>query len=754
MKFRNIDKRYDFVVVGGGFAGITAAIMAAREGLKVALISNRGFIGGNSGAEIRCPVDGADGEQQFNFNARETGLIEEIRLENLFVNPEGNSYRWDAVLMDFISREKTLELFLNLTIDEVEMDGDRISWIAGSQSTTEKHFTFHSELFCDNTGDGTLSYLSGCRYRIGSEASIEYGEKIAPKEADAENVLLSTLTYYAKDLGHPVAFCRPDNSFDMEKSGILKHREIPKEMFHRFVWFYEAGGQMDQVADSEKINMEHRKLVYSIWDYVKKHDYGAEQYDFEFISPYPGKRESRRIKGAYTLTEKDVVFQHEFSDSVGYGGWAIDLHSKLGFYGCDCENWWVYLKGVFSIPLRCAIAEDVSNLFIIGRCFSVSRIALGATRLNATLATVGQAVGLAAAICRKYSSNPLSVVKNHMNELHCRQFRCDQTVIGYRNRDVDDKALRASITASSEMGYELPTCSEWYRLDSVVAISMPIRKEAKSIRFQYRSSEETVLALRIFRSSKPENYNPDVLMKEYSFHVSATDCSFVECDLPKLSVDCFLFIELEGTPSIELAVTTDRLPCVVALMRRENRLPNVRDYDSLEMMPYEWMKLGTPLKLRKYSTASMKNITYTPCFTIEPAITMYGAENINNGYLRPYSMPNLWVSAGASDETVDIAFDSIVEVSEIDITFNSDLNFRLRNVKPYDFNVMPEIVRDYDILLLSSEGAWKTVRQIRGNHQRFNVICLDNREKTTCVRLKFIGTNGAKFVSIYNVSIY
>ena len=129
MEFARHKVTKDLIVIGAGMPGICAAIQAARLGLSVALVNNRGVLGGNASPEIRVTVSGADGSEEFNFYARETGILEEIRLENLHRNPQGNPYVWETVLFDFIGREENIELFLNTTIDCLEIDGDRIVYV-------------------------------------------------------------------------------------------------------------------------------------------------------------------------------------------------------------------------------------------------------------------------------------------------------------------------------------------------------------------------------------------------------------------------------------------------------------------------------------------------------------------------------------------------------------------------------------------------------------------------------------------------
>ncbi|MCQ2414543.1 MAG: FAD-dependent oxidoreductase [Lachnospiraceae bacterium] len=788
MEFERIEKTYDFVVVGGGFTGVCTAIQASREGLKTALITNRGFIGGNSGCEVRCPVDGADGEHQFNFNARETGLIEEIRLENLRVNPEGNPYRWDMVLMDFIAAEKDLDLYLNTCIDRVETaegqaNGKKeakpahITKVSGIQVTTEKRYDFTASFFADNTGDGTISMLSGCGFAEGAEPEEAYGEKIAAC-CEKGDVLLGTLTYNAKDMGHPVDFVPPANAFDMEKSGCLDHREIPDAMFQRFVWFYETGAGLDQAKDSEEVAAKHRELLFSIWDHIKKHPekYGAENYDFEYISPFVGKRESRRVDGLYRLKEQDVYYQKDFEDACGYGGWAIDLHDGKGFFGTGPENWWVYLRGIYPIPLRTAIAKDADNLFVVGRCFSVTHVALGSTRLNATLATVGQAVGIAAAICKERDITPLRFGGDEIKELHLRQWRADQTVIGYRNTDAADLALSAKASVSSEKRFVMEEPEKFFPVDTVFGQSMPAKPGMKSVSFCYRwladrgnmsgcgkaaekTAADAVLRVSVFRSEKPQNYGPEILLKEFRLQLSPTGegGAWFTLDLSDIAFEKeFIFFQFEpecaGTVP-ELAAATKRLPGVCGLMQKKNDLPNMVDYETLTPLPAEWMKLGVPLKLRKYSTASQPNVNWAFCFKTEPELSFYGGENLNNGYLRPYGQPNIWTAEGAEGEWAELRFDSGKEILEVDITFDTNLNFRVRNVKPYAFNVMEEAVRDYE-LWAETNGAWKKIRTVTGNHQRVNRLKFAGAVTADAVKIVIRATNGCPNAAIYNISIY
>ena len=218
----------DVVVVGGGLAGVSAAISAARLGQRVALIGNRPVLGGNSSSEVRVWVCGATahGNQRW---ARETGIIGELYVENQYRNPEGNPIHWDDVVLDAVRAEENITLFLNTDVREVAAHGpesDRVidsvtGWTMGSEITT----VFTAPVFLDCTGDGLVGHLAGARYRLGKEGKAEFGEEWAPEEPKQE-FLGSTLLFYSKDLGRPVDFVAPDSTIDITTTPIPESRII------------------------------------------------------------------------------------------------------------------------------------------------------------------------------------------------------------------------------------------------------------------------------------------------------------------------------------------------------------------------------------------------------------------------------------------------------------------------------------------------------------------------------------------------
>ena len=174
---------YDVVVVGGGLSGICAAIASARHGAKTALIQNRSVLGGNSSSEIRMHVAGANchfGKKDF----MEAGILLELQLENKKRNTYHSFPIWDSVLWEKVRYQDNLTLYLNTVLTSANAVNNEIKHITCYQMTTEKTFEFSSNIFVDATGNGTLGFMAGAEFRMGSEARTEFHEPNAPKEPD------------------------------------------------------------------------------------------------------------------------------------------------------------------------------------------------------------------------------------------------------------------------------------------------------------------------------------------------------------------------------------------------------------------------------------------------------------------------------------------------------------------------------------------------------------------------------------------
>lgn len=738
MKMNEIRITADLVIAGAGIPGICTALKSARMGLKTALISNRPYFGGNGSAELMIMIVGASGMQEFNYNARETGIIEELFLENLYKNPEKNRYVWDGILLDKLRAEENLMLFPNTCIDEVQMgEAGSIQSISGLQTTTETRYVFEAPLFVDDTGDGTVGYLAGAEYRYGREARTEFGEEFAPEEAD-DGVLPSTMVFFAHDVGHPVPYTPPKFAKDLTKTDVLEHRIIPPDMFHQFLWFYELDGNLNQMDRYEDILQHHRELVYGVWDYIKNSGkYPADNYAFSYISPIAGKRESRRLMGDYILTEKDITRQQDFEDAVGHGGWSIDLHALEGFYSKELINQHIYLKGIYQIPYRCGYSANISNLFIEGRCMSVSHVALGSVRTMATLSTIGQANAVAAFLCKKYSISPREVGQKHLQELQQLLLGADQYIAGKQYRDPNNLAASASVSVSSVKPLQNLMQEQIRPLTQSLALSLPLRGKVNGIYLYGQAERDTLLRCNIFRADKPENYNPAKKICSIAATVERT-AEIAEIRIP-LNLDLLpghYFIELEQNDDLGMAMSRFSFTGAITAWRKQNSDPTHVDWETGRMKRQEWVVTQGCL-----------------CFRVDCEEEIFGAKNLCNGFTRPYVGSNIWHSADKNNQQIVLRWEKPQRISEIKLFFDSNLNRFCRSAETDYTDLFYRMVKDYTVFYKAEDGTTRMLQEVRDNFQRVNEL----RFETICtdeITISLEDTCGQSFYSVYEVQCF
>ncbi|MBQ8814877.1 MAG: FAD-dependent oxidoreductase [Lachnospiraceae bacterium] len=408
-EYKSVHKA-DVCVIGGGMAGLIASIAAARNGAKVLLMHDRPVLGGNASSEIRMWIRGAAGKEN-----RETGILQEIEMENIYRNPTMNYSVWDSVLYQMVTQEENIELLLNCSCLSCEMDGDRISSVTGWQLNS---YTFHevrASIFMDCSGDSILADLSGAAYRVGREGREEFDEYGAAESAD-RCTMGSSVLIQARETDHPCTFIAPEWAYVYpdDESMYLKNHDIKTTNF----WWLELGGEQDTIRDAQEINEELIRVAYGVWDHLKNHgDHGMENWELEWIGFLPGKRESRRYEGAYILNQRDLEEGHHFDDTVAFGGWTMDNHSPKGLRYMGYSSHHITPKVPYEIPFRSLYSKNVSNLMFAGRNISATHMAMSSTRVMATCSVIGQAAGTGAAIAVKYGCMPAEVAAEHIKEL-------------------------------------------------------------------------------------------------------------------------------------------------------------------------------------------------------------------------------------------------------------------------------------------------------------------------------------------------
>lgn len=441
----------DLCVVGGGMAGLCAAISAAREGISVVLMHERPVLGGNASSEIRMWICGA-----FGRNNRETGILEEIALENLYRNPTKSYAIWDTVLYDFAKREKNLTLLLNTTCMDAEVeegsfaDGRtrRITGVTGYQMTTQRFIEVKSKFYCDASGDSILAPLTGAEFRIGREADSEFGEDSPIKEKDDMTMGMSCLLQ-GRETTEPVAYTPPPFSTKLTAEHFA-HRNLDIYSDTENYWYLELGGNRDTIGDTEELRDELVALAAGTWDYVKNSgNFKAENWDLDFLGFLPGKRESRRMCGEYMITQRDISDNVTFPDEIAFGGWPLDDHFPGGFYhkGVSCSQ--IPTPPHYSIPYRALYSKNVENLYFAGRNISMTHTAMSSIRVMATCALLGEAVGKAASVAVQNALTPHGVYLTQMQRVQERLLNED-CFLPRMTRSISEACLAATLTGAPD----------------------------------------------------------------------------------------------------------------------------------------------------------------------------------------------------------------------------------------------------------------------------------------------------------------
>jgi hypothetical protein len=395
---------FDVCVIGGGMAGLCAAIASARNGARTALIHDRPVLGGNASSEIRMWICGAHGKHN-----KETGLLEEIQLENQYRNSSLNYSVWDSVLWGKAKFQPNLSLFLNASVADATTEGTTITHVKAWQSTSQTWHTIAAKYFLDCSGDSILAALTPAQFRHGREARAEFDEDIQPSRADDRTMGNSLLIQLRKtdDVQH---YTPPEWAYKFTRPEDLPHRMHGVQAAN--FWWIEIGGLQDTIRDAEAISTELHKVTYGVWDYIKNHSPAREEaanWAIEWIGSVPGKRENRRYEGDHIMTQNDVRDGGRFDDIIAYGGWSMDDHHPAGMYYPGQPTIFHPAPSPYGIPYRALYSRNIDNLLFAGRNISVTHAALSSTRVMATCAILGQAAGTAAALCTKYSCAPRSL---------------------------------------------------------------------------------------------------------------------------------------------------------------------------------------------------------------------------------------------------------------------------------------------------------------------------------------------------------
>jgi hypothetical protein len=400
-------------VVGGGVAGTTAALTAARLGLKVALIQDRPVLGGNNSSEVRVHLGGRINLDPYPKLGDVVNEIAPLRGGNA----QPGDYYEDEKKLEMVNAEENISLFLNYRAFSVEKEGNAIKTVVARHIETAEELSFSAPLFADCTGDGTVGYLAGADFAMGRESKADFNEPTAPEQPD-KMTMGASVQWYSKEGEKHCDF--PEFEYGIEFNDSNVQNVTMGE------WTWETGMNYDQIFEFERIRDYGMLVVYSNWSYLKNRSSFREAYRnryLEWVAYIAGKRESRRLIGDVILKEQDITDFVIYPDASAPTSWTIDLHypdpeNSEHFPEAEFKSIAVH-KAIhpYPIPYRCLYSRNVDNLFMAGRNISVTHVALGTVRVMRTTGMMGEVVGMAASVARKNDTTPRGVYLNHLESL-------------------------------------------------------------------------------------------------------------------------------------------------------------------------------------------------------------------------------------------------------------------------------------------------------------------------------------------------
>lgn len=697
--------RTRLVVIGAGPAGVSAALAAARQGVDTVLVGARPVLGGNSSSEIRVWSRGAVGGG--NLWAEEMGIWGQLKLENLYRNFDANPIFWDEVLLDAVLAEPRIDLYLNTQICDIEKSPDGcLAAVSGVQQSSERRLRFTADFFIDATGDGSIGAAAGVPYLVG-----ENGE-------GPGHILGSSILYNTRCEEHPVRFVPPDYAYPMEQiEQILGHggRIINEKMSGSDCWWFEYGGMLDTIGDSQQIALELRRLVMGVWNYIKNSGrFPAENYTLDWVGSLPGKRDSRHMSTAYRLTQEDILAQKKFHDGAFYGGWYMDSHPAGGFMDSGEDNCTQVPVHVYQIPLRCLYQSAVPNLLFAGRNIGMVGGAFFSGRVMNTCALSGQAA--AALVSRCYAGNkfPHQLESDEIEVIRQQLLREDVMIPGVEADLSNDLVSSARLTASSTLCEKAGPVTGGISLEQGGFAVFPGRA-GQEVAFRIRSEYPGTLKADLCLAKLPNVYSPNQPEEQRIWETTGGEQT-LRLQLPDSAQEQFVLLRFLPTAGVQLLCCesgrvgylcgTEQQPC-----RKEPMLE----------------------------------------YTEEQGF--YRPGQAANGYGRPWGAPNQWCAAEEDHRPwLQLEWETLVRPHQVRLLLDPDLGMELPSSRARHWEpdhrfaprrqMPPHLARDFVLEGRGQDGAWRMLSTIKENRQRLVRLELPECPPVTALRLVFSRTWG------------
>jgi hypothetical protein len=409
---------YDLVVVGGGLAGTCAAVSAARLGLSVALVQDRPVLGGNGSSEVRVWPEGRIHQKPYPHVG---DVVAELVPEKKRSDGNAGSAEiyGDQRKLALVLGEPKIALFLEYHVDQVEARDRLVRAVVCQHVRTARRLRIEGRWFADCTGDATVGLLAGADHEVTRQ-----------QHMGASN--LWSVGKSASDTGGPAPFPCCPWAVDLRDKAFPGRRNpgaagSKPDLGGLGQWYWESGFDRDSVADAELIRDLNLRAMYGAWDALKNVDGLYPTYKLTWAAYIAGKRESRRLLGDVVLTEDDFRKNRPFPDGCFPCTWGIDIHTPDPKYQRGNEGNEFIARATLGraytyaapywAPYRCLYSRNLRNLFMAGRDISVTHEALGPVRVMQTGGMMGEIVGMAASLCKRFGCSPRDIYAEHLDAL-------------------------------------------------------------------------------------------------------------------------------------------------------------------------------------------------------------------------------------------------------------------------------------------------------------------------------------------------
>ncbi len=415
---------FDLVVTGGGIAGTCAALAAARLGVQVALVQDRPVLGGNNSSEVRVWLQGARNKEPWPRVGDVVAELEQKKSAHYGPENIGELYE-DEKKLALVRAEPNIRLLLEHRVNAVETEGGQIRAVIAQEIHTGRRLRIAGRWFADCTGDAVVGALAGADYEIEPKGRMGPCNLWNVCECRDTNALNTDVDAEPE----PQPFPRCPWALDLTDKPFPGRSPTNPDTKQLGGWYWESGFDRDPIAEMEYVRDWNFRAMYGAWDAMKNVDGVLPNHRLNWCAHILGKRESRRLMGDVVLCFEDLTSDRKFPDGCVPTGWSNDLHSphpkyEQGFEGdafiatANFGRFPAEREGrPFWIPYRCLYSRNVANLFMAGRDISTKHDALGAVRVMRTGGCMGEIVGMAASLCRKYETTPRGIYEHYLAEL-------------------------------------------------------------------------------------------------------------------------------------------------------------------------------------------------------------------------------------------------------------------------------------------------------------------------------------------------